>query len=240
MVPRVLRPWQPTLAGLMLRSCGASASAGRGGTSRRGAPSGATFATRPGPVRVPGSDLERAVDLPRRALQATQIREVREPERCCTTSDQDAELLRGKNAVAVVSFHDTYIFPTDAEPGSRAQRVIAPDPHGRFHKVHHKASNPTGTYEADSPAYWEEISEELAPAGAILVLGHGNGKANASHHWVAYIERHHHDLAAKLVADVRVDIDHIDEEQVLRLAQAYCDEVQRRDTGDSRRGVPAG
>jgi hypothetical protein len=59
------------------------------------------------------------------------------------------------------------------------------------------------------------------PAGAILLLGHGKGKANASHHWVAYVEQHRKDVAAKIVADVRVDIDHLTDEQVLRLAQHY-------------------
>ena len=151
--------------------------------------------------------------------------------------DQDVELIRGKNVVAVLSFRDTYIYATDAEPGVRPERVIAPDPHGRFHKVHHKAGNPSGTYEDDSPAYWEEIAEELAPAGAILVFGHGKGKANASHHWVTYVEKHRQDVAAKLVADVRLDIDHIDEEQVLRLAQIYFDEAPQRDFGDNRRGA---
>jgi hypothetical protein len=91
--------------------------------------------------------------------------------------------------------------------------------------------------EDDSSAYWEEITEELAPAGAILVFGHGKGKANASHHWVTYVEKHRQDVAAKLVADVRVDIDHIDEEQVLRLAQIYFDEAPQRDFGDNRRGA---
>lgn len=151
--------------------------------------------------------------------------------------DQDVELIRDKNVVAVISFRDTYIYTTDAEPGVRPERVVAPDPHGRFHKVHHKAGNPSGTYEDDSPAYWEEITEELAPAGAILVFGHGKGKANASHCWVTYVEKHRQDVAAKLVADVRVDIDHIDEEQVLRLAQIYFDEAPQRDFGDNRRGA---
>jgi hypothetical protein len=151
--------------------------------------------------------------------------------------DQDVELIRGKNVVAVISFRDTYIYATDAEPGVRPERFVAPDPHGRFHKVHHKAGNPSGTYEDDSSAYWEEITEELAPAGAILVFGHGKGKANASHHWVTYVEKHRQDVAAKLVADVRVDIDHIDEEQVLRLAQIYFDEAPQRDFGDNRRGA---
>jgi hypothetical protein len=75
--------------------------------------------------------------------------------------------------------------------------------------------------EADSFECWRELTEALAPAAAILLLGHGAGKANASHHWVAYVEKHRTDVAAKVVADVRVDIDHLDDTQVLRLAQYY-------------------
>jgi hypothetical protein len=153
-------------------------------------------------------------------------------------AEQDEVSIRGKNVIAVISFRDALIYATDAEPGTRPERVIAPDPRGRFHKVHHQAGNPSGTYEDDSSAFWAEITEELAPAGAILVFGHGQGKANASHHWVTYVEKHHRDVAAKLVADVRIDIDHLDEEQVLRLAQIYFAEAPARDFGDSRRGAP--
>ncbi len=140
-------------------------------------------------------------------------------------ADQDAELIRGKNVIAVIAFRETDIYATDAPPGQRPTRVVAPDPRGRFHKTHHRAGNPSGTYEDDSPEYWREITEELVPAGAILVFGHGKGKANASHHWVTYVEKHRRDVAAKLVADVRIDIDHIDEKQMLSLAQAYFGEA---------------
>ena len=134
-----------------------------------------------------------------------------------------SELVRGKNVVAVIAFRETSIYPTDAAPGERPERVVASDPLGRFHKVHHEAGNPDGTYEDDSPEYWQELTEALAPAGAILVLGHGKGKANASHHWVAYVEKHRREVAAKVIADVRIDIDHLDDAQVLRLAQHYFD-----------------
>lgn len=152
-------------------------------------------------------------------------------------TDHEEESIRGKNVIAVISYRDTIIYATDAEAGTRPERVVAPDPNGRFHKVHHRAGNPSGTYEDDSPAYWAEITAELAPAGAILVFGNGKGKANASHHWVAYVEKHAREVAAKLVADVRVDIEHLDEEQVLRLAQIYFGEAPGRDVGDSRRGA---
>jgi hypothetical protein len=149
------------------------------------------------------------------------------------------ELVRGKNVVASIAFQQSVIYPTDALPGQRPEHLLASDPLGHYHKVHHFAGNPDGTYEADSPQYWHELTEALAPAGAILLLGHGAGKANASHHWVAYVEKHHTDVAAKVVADVRVDIDHLDDTQVLRLAQYYFAGPPVRDSGDGRWGEPA-
>ena len=152
------------------------------------------------------------------------------------TTVEYSELLRDKNVVAAIDFHETTIYATDASRGQLPEHVVAADPHGRFHKVHHQAGNPSGTYEDDSPAYWQEVTEALAPAGAILLLGHGGGKANASHQWVAYVEKHRKDVAAKVVADVRVDIDHLDDAQVLRLAQYYFSEQPPRDHGDARWG----
>jgi hypothetical protein len=133
----------------------------------------------------------------------------------------DPEQIRGKNVVAVIDFHQAVLYPTDASPRQRPERLVAADPQGRFHHVHHHAGNPSGASEEDSPAYWSDLTRALAPAGAILLLGHGMGKANASHRWVAYVEQHHKDVAAKVVADVRVDIDHLELTQVLGLAQYY-------------------
>jgi hypothetical protein len=151
----------------------------------------------------------------------------------------EIELVRDKKVVAVIDFRETTIFPTDASSGQSPERVIATDPYGRFHKVHHRAGNPEGIYEDDSPEYWRDVTAALAPAGAILLLGHGKGKANASHQWVAYVERHRKDVAAKVVADVRVDIDHLDDAQVLRLAQYYFGGPALRDFGDGRWGESA-
>jgi hypothetical protein len=134
---------------------------------------------------------------------------------------QDVELLRDKNVVAVIDFRHTTIYPTDASPGQRPEHLVATDPRGRFHKVHHRAGNPEGTYEDDSPEYWREVTETLVPAAAILLLGHGAGKANASHHWVASVEKHRKAVAATVVADVRVDIDHRADAHVRRLRHHY-------------------
>ena len=132
---------------------------------------------------------------------------------------ENVDLLRGKSGVAAVDFHEAVVYPTDATPRQRPDRLVATDPEGHFHHLHHHAGNPSGAYEDDSPAYWRDLTDALSPAGAILLLGHGKGKANASHRWVTYVEQHHRDVAAKVVADVRVDIDHPEVSQVLGLAQ---------------------
>jgi len=78
---------------------------------------------------------------------------------------------------------------------SLGPQVAAVDPRGHFHKISHHAGNPDGTYADDSTEYWKEIGDALAPAAWILLLGHGKGKANASHKFVAYAEEHRKDIA---------------------------------------------
>lgn len=155
-----------------------------------------------------------------------------------TEHSADTERFRGKQVIAAIDFHHTVISATDAAPDQRPTQLLAADPRGHFHKISHRAGNPDGTYEDDSSEYWEEVGDALAPAGAILLLGHGKGKANASHKFVAYAEEHRKDIAAKIVADVRADIDDLTNEQVLRLAQRYFGEAPARDLGDSRWGAP--
>jgi hypothetical protein len=53
------------------------------------------------------------------------------------------ELVRGRNVVAVIAFRETTIYPTDASPEERPEQILASDPHGRFHKVHHLAGTQT-------------------------------------------------------------------------------------------------
>ena len=79
---------------------------------------------------------------------------------------EHAELVRGKNVVAVIDFRQTTIYPTDAPPGQLPGHLIAPDPRGRFHKVHHRAGNPDGTYEDDSPSPWPPRSERTLNSAA--------------------------------------------------------------------------
>ena len=86
------------------------------------------------------------------------------------------ELVKDKSVVAVIDFQHSTIYPTDALPGQRPEHVVAADPHGHFHKVHHRAGNPRGTYEDDNAEYWRELTEALAPARGDLAAGTRQGQ----------------------------------------------------------------
>jgi len=143
----------------------------------------------------------------------------------------------GKVAIAAIDFHSTRVYALDSADHSAPEKIIAPDPRGLYHNVYHRHGNPNGTYEDDSDAYWKLLAQELRPATSVLLLSHGKGKANASHHFVAYIEKHDTELARKILADVRADIDDLTDDQLLRLGQHYFGIDPLRDHGDSRRGA---
>ncbi len=149
----------------------------------------------------------------------------------------DAIDLTGRIAIAAIDFHSTRIYAIDSPDHSRSEHVVASDPRGYYHNVYHRHGNPDGTYEDDSDEYWRALALALNRCAAVLVLGHGKGKANAGHHFIAYIEKHDRDLAAKIVGEVRADIDDLTDEQFLRLGQHYAGIDPLRDHGDSRRGA---
>lgn len=104
------------------------------------------------------------------------------------------------------------------------EKVVAPDPSGVNHNIFHHHGNPSGGFDIDRPEtneYLKTLSHALAPAQRILLLGHGGGKANFSHLLESYLEKHHRDVASRIVANVRADIDDLTDAEVVRIAEAY-------------------
>ena len=145
--------------------------------------------------------------------------------------------LSGRIAIAAIDFHKARVFAIDSPDHSKPEVVVAQDPRGLYHNVYHRHGNPDGTYEADSDVYWRDLIEAFKPAAGVLIFGHGKGKANASHHFVTYAEKHDTEFAARILGEMRADIDDLTDEQLLRLGQHYAGIDPLRDHADSRRGA---
>lgn len=136
--------------------------------------------------------------------------------------------LRGKMAVAAIDFHQTRIFALESDAQGRPERIVAEDPEGLTRKLHTKAGNVEGDYRTPSDEYWKTIAVALEHASAVVLLGHGKGKANATHAFLAYVEEHYSDLNTKILGDLKVDIDDLTDPQVLRIGQQFFDMAPER------------
>lgn len=145
--------------------------------------------------------------------------------------------LDGKAVVAAVDFRSTRVFAIDAETKSRPETITPSDPRGLSRNVYHRHGNPDGTYEDDSDEYWRDLTHHLDRAESIVLLGHGTGKANAAQHLVAWMTHHASATAGKVAAVLRVDVDDLTDEQILRLGQQAFGIDPKRDHGDSQRGA---
>jgi hypothetical protein len=123
--------------------------------------------------------------------------------------------------VVAIDYAESRIYVLDGSP--RPERVVPSDPRGYHRQLHSKAGTLSGYYDPDDVEVWRSLAQQLRGAQAILVLGHGSGKANASHQFITYVEKHDREIARRILGDVRVDVDDLTDAQVLRLGQQFFD-----------------
>lgn len=132
----------------------------------------------------------------------------------------DVEDLTGQWVVAAVDFEKTRLYALGDSSRRDPERVANLDP-ASDHKLEHHAGTFFRVPEHDWDTYWRTLADVLGPADRVLLLGHGSGKANATHQLVAYLEKHRSDVAALIVGDIRCDIDDLTDAQVLRLGEQF-------------------
>jgi hypothetical protein len=132
--------------------------------------------------------------------------------------------LTNKLVVAVVEREQTRIWTTDAERGSKPERIGQPA-NAAKHKHVREAQHHGGhdSSKADK-AYYEAISDALSDAGEILLVGHGNGKANAMFNFISHIERHHPEVARKISGALDINVQAMTEPEILAAARKWFDE----------------
>ncbi len=134
-----------------------------------------------------------------------------------------------KVVVAVIERDETRIWVTNAEKGTKPEVVQQPanaDNHRHVRDGQHH-----GGHDSDkaTKAYYEAVSAALAPAGEILLVGHGNGKANWMVKFVQHLELHHKDVAHKVVGALDINVTAMTANDILAAARDWLDEpIHRR------------
>jgi hypothetical protein len=114
--------------------------------------------------------------------------------------------ITGKLVVAAVTHTETRIWATDAHRGDKPEVVARP----AAEHVHHHVL--------------EGVAAALAPAGQILLVGHGKGKSNSMLKLIQHLERHQPKTAEKVVAALDVNVPALTEPQILAAAREWFED----------------
>jgi len=121
--------------------------------------------------------------------------------------------------IVFVDHHHAKIFETCRKHvAPKAPIVLRPaDDDGSRRRVTNRQGDDDhdGGHASEDTAYYGSIASDLVRATRIVVLSDGQGRSNAGDHLVAYLKRHHGDIAHRIVATDRVDISQLSDGEVV-------------------------
>ena len=130
--------------------------------------------------------------------------------------------LTNRLVVAVIERNETKIWPTNAVKGTKPE-IIHPLVSNNIHtrEVQHHTGRDS---DKANKTYFEEISKTLESAGEILLVGHGHGKSNSVLKFIQHLERHHANVAHKVVGSLDINVPAMTDGELLAAARAWFDE----------------
>ncbi len=122
--------------------------------------------------------------------------------------------------MVVVDHHGAKIYRIEPGSGGASPHEITPyDPHHFLHHLTHKdQSREEGQRASEDPGFYRQISDVLAAASSILIVGHGKGKSSAARHLVEYLRMHRRETYQHVVREIEADLSAITPPQLLQLA----------------------
>jgi hemin uptake protein HemP len=122
--------------------------------------------------------------------------------------------------MVVVDHHGAKIYRiTPAASATDAIKIAPYDPHHFLHHLAHKdQTRAEGQRAPEDSSFYARISEALAAASKVVVVGHGQGKSNAAQHLVEYLRTHHPETYERVVRELEADLSAVTLPQLAALA----------------------
>jgi hypothetical protein len=120
-------------------------------------------------------------------------------------------------------------WPDDEGDVTAPPQVLKPeDADGSARRLEHRQGNDDhdGGHAAEEDSYYERIAVDLQAAQQIVVLSDGKGRSNAGAYLVAFLQRHHPGIAARIVVTDRVDISHLSDGEAVAKGLALLETGQ--------------
>lgn len=124
--------------------------------------------------------------------------------------------------LVTVAHHEARVYEMDVASEDVADHVIRPyDPHHFLHHLTHKdQSREQGQRAHEDATFYERIAQAVAAGGRIVLVGHGTGKSNATHHLAEFLQAHHPETYQRVVGEVAVDLSAVTAPQLLDVGRS--------------------
>lgn len=128
--------------------------------------------------------------------------------------------LSGSHLLVVIDHRQARVYKTELH-GSVPQKITPYDPGGFGRHLHYVQDDSSGQRKPDRRSFYEAIAKTLQDAEQILIFGAGTGASSAMEELLAQLNRHHGDLANRVVGSVVLDETHLSEDQLLARARDF-------------------
>jgi hypothetical protein len=158
-------------------------------------------------------------------VSTEQLREVRQfLERSGTKVLAPAA--KGSRLFVVIDHRLARIYQAEL-PGSLPERIVPDDPDGAGRHLHNVDNDANGQRRPERKSFYEAVAKTLRGAEQILLFGPGTGASSAMVQLLAELERHHPDLAKRVVGSIAIDEKHATEPELLARAREFYAKVVR-------------
>lgn len=134
-----------------------------------------------------------------------------------------SDSVNGLVAVAIMR-NEAYVWATGVDPGTKPESIHAPSDMIRHHHVREAQHHHGHDVDHDNKAFYDSIAAAIGPATAIVLIGHGKGKANEMLRLTQYWERKHAAIAHKVVGAIDSDLESLSKDQVLALVRDWYEQ----------------
>ena len=130
-------------------------------------------------------------------------------------------------AMIALTQDEARIWTAGLDKDAKPEKIYAPSDKASHHHV--RQTQHQGGHSADPKdwGYFDLIAKEVKSASEILLIGHGEGKANAMLRFIQFIERHDKDVAKRVIGAMDTNLNALTENEILAISREWFENFHK-------------
>ena len=135
--------------------------------------------------------------------------------------------IKDKFVMIALTQDEARIWATGLSKNTMPERIFAPSDKRSHHHVRQTQHQGGHSGDPKERGYFDVIAKNVQDASEILLIGHGEGKANAMLRFIQFIERDSPEVAKKVIGAVDSNLNAMTENELIATAREWFDRFHR-------------